>query len=182
MAQLSSAPNKIFSPFITGTRKDRSDVKQSSVYHDRPSRHHQGSFNAFKTFIHDGVELSKINKIKYLKYLKASPLYSMFLVFCCPWIVCFTETNLQLASWIGSEIGLTAPSQVDQSRREKLKYYLWLLQALGASAVDVDMDSLDTTKLKDNTKIKRRMLSGGTWGKRIGDQKLMKFLRRPSPQ
>ena len=108
--------------------------------------------------------------------MKVSPLSSMLLVFCSPWIVCLTESNLQLASGIGSEIGLTAPSQVDQSRREKLKYYLLLLQALGSSALDVDMD---TSKLKDDIKIKRRMLSGGTWGKRTGDLKLMKFLMRP---
>ena len=112
--------------------------------------------------------------------MKAARLSSMFLMFGYPGIVCFTESNLQLASWIGSEIGLTAPSQVDQSRREKLKYYLSLLQAPGSSSVDMDMD---TTKLKDNTKIKRRMLSGGTWGKRMVDHlKFMKFLRRPRPQ
>ena len=120
--------------------------------------------------------MSHILKIKYFKCLKASPLSSMFLVFCCPWIECFTESNLQLASGIGSEIGLTAPSQVDQSRREKLKYYLLLLQALGSSSLDLDMDS---SKLKDNTQIKRRMLSGGSWGKRSGD---LKFPMRPRPE
>ena len=108
--------------------------------------------------------------------MKASLLSSMFLLFCCPWIECFTESNLQLASWIGSELGLTAPSQVDQSRREKLNYYLLLLQPLGSASLELDMD---TSKLKDNNKIKRRMLSGGTWGKRTGDQKFLKFLRRP---
>ena len=113
--------------------------------------------------------------MKYLKYLKASRLSSMFLMFYYPGIVCFTESNLQLASWIGSEIGLTAPSQVDQSRGERLKYYLLLLQALGSSS-HMDLDSI---KLNDNIEIKRNMLSGGAWGKRGGYLRKLKFLMAP---
>ena len=114
--------------------------------------------------------------MKYLKYLKASRLSSMFLMFGYPGIVCFTESNLQLASWIGSEIGLTAPSQVDQSMGERLKYYLLLLQARGSSS---HMDP-DTIKLNSNIE-KRDMLSGSTWGKRNGDLRRMKFLMAPRP-